>query len=296
MITSVIFGAGGQDGRFLKDLLIGCGHKVVCFEGPSSKNGINVGNYKEIFGAIKNIKPVYVFHLAAKSSTSHEALLDNQEAIVNGTANILEAVNRSTPSTKVFIASSGLIFSNDGSPICENTPIEASSAYALTRIESLEISRYFRNRGLKVYVGFLFPHESPYRPLSSYIWQVILSVSNVKKSKSNKIILGNPDTIKEWNWAGDIVNAILMFVQQNEIFEVVIGSGIGYSGREFTEICLRNAGVDLNCKVEITGANDYCADYHSLISDPMLIKSIGWKPKVGIEELSRIMMEALRND
>ena len=107
--------------------------------------------------------PDVIFHLAANSTTKHEALRENHETIVTGTLNILESVLCHSPETRVFIVGSGLQFKNSGLPISEDSEFDAASAYAVARIQSVYVARYFRRLGVRVYVGYLFHHESPFR-------------------------------------------------------------------------------------------------------------------------------------
>ena len=48
-------------------------------------------------------------------------------------------------------------------PISETDNFEAKSPYSIARIQSVYAARYFRSLGIKVYVGYLFHHESPLR-------------------------------------------------------------------------------------------------------------------------------------
>ncbi len=52
---------------------------------------------------IKREKPEYIFHLAANSTTRHDALFENHKTISTGTLNILESVKRHSPGSRVFI-------------------------------------------------------------------------------------------------------------------------------------------------------------------------------------------------
>ena len=108
---------------------------------PVSRSGnsvkVDVADIQEVKVLIRNYKPDYVFHLAANSTTRHEALFENHAAISTGTLNILESVKNVNPSSKVFISGSGLQFKNEGNPIKETDPFEARDAYSVSRIHTL---------------------------------------------------------------------------------------------------------------------------------------------------------------
>ncbi|WP_315824121.1 GDP-mannose 4,6-dehydratase [Paraflavitalea speifideaquila] len=155
-MTAIIFGANGQDGYYLSELLLKNNLQVI----PVSRQGnvvkTDVADFESVKSLIQQHKPDYVFHLAANSTTRHEALFENHTTIATGTLNILEAVKTIWPQAKVFISGSGLQFKNEGRPIKETDAFEARDAYSVSRIQSVYAARYYRTLGLKVYVGYFF--------------------------------------------------------------------------------------------------------------------------------------------
>ena len=163
-MKAIIFGINGQDGYYLKEIFQKRKIEVI---GVSRSSGDwiqgDVSNFNFIENFIKSVKPDYIFHFAANSTTKHDALFENHETISTGTLNILESVKRHSPESRVFITGSGVQFENKGNPISETDSFEATSPYSIARIQSVYAARYFRSLGLKVYVGYLFHHESPLR-------------------------------------------------------------------------------------------------------------------------------------
>ncbi len=287
----VIFGGGGQDGVFLNKLLVSQGYEVLPFTHKGGEIGppLDVSAFDRVEAVIQKHHPNIVFHLAAKSSTSHEFILENHRTIVDGTLAIMEAVDRHCPNTKVFLASSALVFKNEGHPISEEHELESDSAYAMARLEALQIARYYRHRGRQVYVGFLFNHESHLRPPHSVVRKIVKGVVDIHLSMQSSLSIGNPDVVKEWMWPGDAVAAMLILINQDDIFEACIGDGIGRSVRDYAIACSDVVGISLdNCLVEIPG---YKAEYQALVSDPGRIKSLGWTPKVTMQDLAKRMVE-----
>ena len=158
-MTAIIFGANGQDGYYLNQLLL----QQQCVVVAVSRNGdflhTDLSNYIEVSELIKQHKPDYIFHLAANSTTRHDAMFENHATISTGTLNILEAVKNYSSHTKVFISGSGLQFKNENRPIKETDEFEARDAYSVSRIQSVYAARYFGSLGLKAYVGYFFNHQ-----------------------------------------------------------------------------------------------------------------------------------------
>ncbi len=114
------------------------------------------------------------------------------------------------------------------------------------------------------------------------------AVARIKKGEEEVIEIGNIDVIKEYNYAGDMMEAIWLLVNQNIIFETVIGSGKGYAIKEWLSICFKFIGKDWKHYVEVK--NGYEPEFMRLVSNPGTIFSLGWKPKIGIEKLAEMMM------
>lgn len=291
MRKAIIFGVSGQDGFYLSNLLLKKGIEIIGVD-KSGENSINgdIGDFLFIESLIKKHKPDYIFHFAAISSTKHDALSDNHNAISGGTLNILESVKNNCPKCKVFLSGSALQFQNIGLPIDENTQFAAKSAYAAERIYSTYLARYFRETfGLKIYVGYFFNHDSPIRPEQHVSQHIVSTIKRISEGSIEKLELGDINVKKEFNFAGDIVNAVWILVNQNKIFEAVIGSGEAHSLKEWVEYCFMN--IAKNWKDYVVVKKGFKAEYKTLVSDPKLIKSLGWKPKVKFFELADMMME-----
>jgi GDPmannose 4,6-dehydratase len=232
-MRALIFGAGGQDGYYLDRL---CRAKNIEAMGISrSGNWIkgDVRNLVEVESLIKRYSPHYIFNLAAISTTRHETLFANHETIATGTLNILESVYRYSPATKVFLAGSGVQFKNTGSPISERDEFAALSQYAVARIHSAYAARYYRSLGIKAYVGYLFHHESPLRKPEHTSRMIVQAVRRIARGDQEHLLIGDWSVQKEWTFAGDVVQAIFTLVEQDEIFEAVIGSGVAYSIKDW---------------------------------------------------------------
>lgn len=287
-MKALIFGVNGQDGYYLTELLR---IKNIQTVGISRSRGDvqgNVSHYSFVENQIKKIQPEYIFHFAANSTTKHEVLFENHDTISTGTLNILEAVKRHSPHSKVFITGSGIQFENKGKPISESDNFEAGSPYSLARIHSVYAARYFRTLGLKVYVGYLFHHESPFRKPNHISQMIALTAQRIAQGSNDILNLGDVTVEKEWTFAGDVVKGIFTLIEQNEVYEAVIGSGITYSIKDWLEICFQLIGRDWHDHVKIS--REFTPEYRSLVSNPKTINSLGWFPVVGFQDLAKIMV------
>ena len=287
-MKAIIFGANGQDGYYLSKLLEDKKIEVV----GVSRNGdflkLDISSYEAVSIFIKEKQPDYIFHLAANSTTRHDALFENHQTIATGTLNILESVKQFSPHTKVFISGSGLQFLNDGNPIKETDPFAANDAYSVSRIQSVYAARYYKSLGIKVYVGYFFNHDSPLRSERHVTKMISETVKRIAAGSTEKLEIGDMAVVKEWSFAGDIVEGIWLLVNQDKIFEANIGSGEGHSIEEWIKLSFEI--IQKNYKDYIIQNNHFVSNYKVLVSDNSLIKKVGYKNVTSIEELCKMML------
>ena len=287
-MKAIIFGANGQDGQYLTLLLLKEKIQVIRISRSGDFLKTAITSYDEVTALIQKEQPDFIFHLAANSTTRHDALFENHQTIATGALNILEAVKEFSPHTKVFISGSGLQFINEGNPIKETDPFAANDAYSISRIQSVYAARYFKSLGIKVYVGYFFNHDSPLRTERHVTKMISETVKRIAAGSNEKLKIGDMSVVKEWSYAGDIVKGIWLLVNQDKIFEANIGSGIGYSIKEWIEVCFKLVSSNMNENVEIR--NDFVSSYKKLISDNSVIKSLGYQPEVSFSSLAKMMM------
>ncbi len=288
-MKALIFGANGQDGYYLSRLLEEKNVAVIGVSRAGNFLKTNITDLNEVKALIQMHQPDFVFHLAANSTTRHDALFENHESISTGTLNILEAVRLHSPNSKVFISGSGLQFENKNLPIKETDAFEARDAYSVSRIQSVYAARYYRSIGVKVYVGYFFNHDSPRRSERHMAQKIAATAVRISNGSDEKLEIGDMSVIKEWSFAGDIVEGVWLLVNQEQIFEANIGSGLGYSILDWVKECFSHIGKDYQDYV--IEKNDFKSEYKQLVSDVRLITSIGFLPKVSFKELAKMMVD-----
>jgi GDPmannose 4,6-dehydratase len=288
-MKAIIFGANGQDGFYLRRLLRQHNVETLGVSRSGEMRQGDVADWKFVENLIKDAAPDYIFHLAANSTTAHEAVFDNHRAIGTGTINILEAARRHSRKSKIFLSGSAVQFENDGTPIDENTPFAPLSPYAVSRIHSVYAGRYYRSLNLKVYVGYFFNHDSPLRSEQHVNQKIAVAAKKIAAGGNEKLEIGDTTVKKEFNYAGDIVDAVWRLVNQDNVFEAVIGSGKAHSIEDWLELCFARVGANWRDYVIIK--KNYAPEYRVLVSNPALMNSLGWQPKLGIADLAEIMMK-----
>jgi GDPmannose 4,6-dehydratase len=287
-VKALIFGANGQDGYYLSEACRKRGIEVigVSRSGPWVRGDVACPEFVEKL--VRSHSPEIIFHLAAASTTRHDAIYENHTTIGTGTINILESVRRWFPGSKVFITGSGLQFVNKGQPISETDPFDHSSSYTAVRNYSVYLSRYFRNLGIRTYVGYLFHHESPLRSPEHVSQKIAQTVRRIAGGNEEVLELGDISVRKEWTFAGDIAEGIMTLIGQDKVFEATIGSGHAYSIKNWLEECFKLINKDWRHYAR--EKKNFKAEYQLLVSNPTTINSLGWRATTTIGELAKIML------
>lgn len=288
-LKALFFGISGQDGFYLKEVCLREGLEVI---GVSRSEGNwirgDVCDLKLVESLIRREKPDYIFHLAAHSTTAHEALFENHETIATGTLNILECCYHHSRTTKVFLSGSALQFENKGNPIRETDPFVTTSPYVISRNYSVSAGRYYRGLGLKVYVGYFFHHDSPLRSERHISQKIVRAAQRIAQGSREILELGNLGVKKEFNYAGDCMEAVWLLVNQNDIYEALIGSGKAFQIEDWVASCFKVIHKDWKDFVVVKPG--FVPEFTTLVSNPERITGLGWNPKVQFNELVNMMM------
>lgn len=285
----IIFGVNGQDGFYLSKVcqkrqieVVGVSRKGFCIHGDVSLPEI-------VEKLIRIHQPDMIFHLAAVSSTEHDAIYENNSTIGTGTINILESVKRWSPHSKVFIVGSGLQFVNKGLPISETDTFDHSSVYAATRNYSVYLARYFRKMGIKTYVGYLFHHESPLRSEKHVCQKIAMAARRIADGDNFIFELGDISVKKEWTFAENIAEGIMTLMEQDIVTEATIGSGLAYSIEDWLNECFSIIKKDWIDYVKVQ--KNYKPEYNILVSNSTTINALGWFAETTFSELAKIMIK-----
>lgn len=289
-MKAIIWGANGQDGYYLIELLKKKGIETIGISKSGDFLKTDITHYAEVAALVTLHQPEFVFHLAANSTTAHYALFENHATISTGTLNILEAVKNFSPQTKVFISGSGLQFVNINKPIKETDAFDARDAYSISRIQSVYAARYFRNYcGVKTYIGYFFNHDSPRRTERHMAKKIAAAALRIANGSAEKLEIGDIAAVKEWTYAGDVVEGIWCLINQDKVFEANLGSGTGYSIEDWLKECF--GIINKDWKEYVTIKSGFKSDYKQLTSDSSLIHSMGWQPKTTLQQLAQMIMK-----
>lgn len=290
MKTALIIGHGGQDGYYLINLLESKGYDVIRFEHSLGRNASVLEHYY-LNDRIKKLKPDEVYNLTGQQDDrkSFEHVNDVCEVICKGTINILEAIQKYSPNTRFFNASSSEIYGRHGICADEDDPCAPITPYGCSKLFAQNlVHSYRRQYGIYACTGILFNHESPRRDVSYVTRTISRAAAEIKLGLRDKFSLENIGAIKDWGFAGDYVEAMWMMLQDSVPDDYVISTGVPTDVLLFAKYVFRIAGLgDPLPYIEYKDNNPT-----GIIGDSEKAKEIlGWEPKHTVEDLAKMMYE-----
>ena len=262
---------------------------------PTSKLNIRYGDLADLSSLIsilKEIKPDFIFHLAAQSYvlTSFYAPVDTLHTNIIGTTNLLEAVRISQTDPIIHICSSSEVYgqvTKDDIPIKEECPLRPASPYAVGKVGEDMISfQYWISYGIKTIRTRMFTHTGPRRGevfvLSNFAKQVAAIEAGIL---APVVKVGNLDSVRTFADVRDAVKAYWLLVNKCPPGEVYnIGGGETMTIQEMLNMLLKfSKAKDIG--IEVDPARLRPSDVTLQI--PCIDKftqATGWKPEIKFEQ------------
>lgn len=312
---ALITGISGQDGSFLAEFLLEKGYEVhgtvrrhSVAENQSDrlnhiKNNLNL-HYGDLtdslnmFNIISKVQPDEIYNLAAQSHVKISYEMPQYTFNVNsqGLLNILEAVRIIKPDTKIYQASTSEMFGNniddDGFQRI-STKMEPVSPYGCSKLAAHTLANNYKNAyGLWIVSGVLFNHESPRRGTTFLPAKVVKTAVEIKKGLSNKIVLGNLDSKRDWGHAKDYVRAMWLMLQQDNPKNYVCATGKNYSVKELVEYVFNKLNLNYEDYLEINSKYFRPEELDILKGDSSQLRNdLGWSPLYSFEGILDEMIE-----
>ncbi|KAB2858269.1 MAG: NAD-dependent epimerase/dehydratase family protein, partial [Anaerolineae bacterium] len=143
-------------------------------------------------------------------------------------------------------------------------------------------------------IGQGWIHNSPRRGIEFVTRKITWNVARIKHGIADKLYLGNPDSQRDWGFAGDYVRAMWLMLQQAEPEDYVISTGETHSIREFAELAFGHVGLNPDQYV-VWNDPRYTrpAEVDLLIGNPAKAgEKLGWETSVTFQELVEMMVES----
>ena len=182
-------------------------------------------DYISLLNVVEEVRPDYVFHLAAQSypSTSFTSPLDTLDTNILGTARLLEVLRRCSGIDPVIhVCASSEVYGRvprEKLPINEECSFHPASPYAISKVGTDLLGRYHTEAyGQKVITTRMFTHTGPRRgdvfAESTFAKQIAM----IEAGQIPPVLkVGNLDSLRTWADVRDAVRAYYLLVTVNPI-------------------------------------------------------------------------------
>jgi len=310
--SALITGITGQDGSFLAELLLEKGYSVTglvrgaaerslgCTEHLRGRVQLVRGDLLEpdtLRAAIEQVRPREIYHLAGPSfvPASWERPGETIRAIAGSCAAILEAVRAIDREMRVFVAASGAMFGEAAeSPQREDTPCRPATPYAIAKLAAHELAGALRaHDGLYASSGIVFNHESERRPERFVTRRITRGAAAIALGLQQELALGSLQAVRDWSFAGDIVQGAWLMLQQDRPDDYVLASGVPHTVAELARTAFACVDLDAERYLRVDRTLVRAEESTPSVGDPTKAREqLGWEPRVGFEELVARMVQA----
>lgn len=258
-------------------------------------------DYTSIRATLHEVRPDYIFHLAAQSfvPSSWRSPVDTLSTNIEGQTHLFEAVRSVGIDPVIQIACSseeyGLVLPEE-TPIKESNPLRPLSPYAVSKVTQDYLAyQYHRSYGLKAIRTRGFNHTGPRRGEPFVTSNFASQLARIEAGENEpKIRVGNLDAIRDFTDVRDMVRAYWLAVTKATPGEVYnIASGVGISIRELLDRLIALCKVPV--EIEIDPERLRPSDVEILVGDnSKFCAETGWKPQIPFDQTLSDMLEYWR--
>lgn len=253
---------------------------------------------------IKEIKPDYVFHLAAQSfpQTSFTSPLDTYETNIQGTSRVLEALKHHRPDAIVHVCASSEVFGRvpkEKLPITEDCTFHPASPYAISKVGTDLVGRFYAEAyQMKIMTTRMFTHTGPRRgdvfAESTFAKQIAM----IEKELIPPVVkVGNLNSLRTIADVRDAVRAYYLLVTHQPIAGEFYNIGGTYSLTvgEILNYLISLSPKHKDIKIEIDPERLRPIDADLQVPDTTKFeRHTGWKPEIPFEKTMKDLLDYWR--
>ncbi len=245
----------------------------------------------------KEIQPDWVFHLASfayvgKSFDKARELFANN---INLQLNVLESIKNHAKNAKILTIGSAEEYGMVTPPlekIDESVGLFPVNPYAVSKVtQDLLAHSYFLSFNLHIVRARPFNHIGTRQTGDFAVPAFVKQIVAIEKGEQKTLRVGNLDAVRDFSSVVDVVQAYILLMEKGVEGEVYnIGSGVGIQIEAVVQKLSSMANVPI--VVETDPGRIRPLDVPGLIADNGKMRSLGWEPKVSIdEELQNVLDE-----
>ncbi len=252
---------------------------------------------KNVDEVISDIRPDYIFHLAAQSfvKSSWNSPSDTLTNNIISEVNILEGVKKYVPECIMQIAGSSEEYGNpESTPITEEHDLKPLSPYGVSKVAQEKLGyQYHKSYGLKIILTRAFNHTGPGRDPRFAEASFAKQIADAKDGDTIKV--GNLLARRDYTDVRDTVEAYWLATQLCNVAEPYnICSGEDHSIQEILDDLITISGKKIDVEQDPNRMRP--SDIMVLLgSCAKFKKTTGWSPKYTYKQTLTDLYESFAN-
>jgi GDP-4-dehydro-6-deoxy-D-mannose reductase len=260
---------------------------------------LDLRSEKDVLKLVGEVRPDWVFHLAAVSSVhrSWEMRGETIETNVLGTHSLLEAVRQAAPSARMLFISSSDVYGVAASPtaaIKEEAPFQIVSPYAYSKAAGeMLCGLYGKVENVDIVITRPFPHTGPGQAEDFVCSDWARQVARIERGDTAPTLkVGNLDLRRDFCDVRDVVRAYVLLLKKGrpgEVYNVCSGKAVAL--REILDFFIREASENVRISVEVDPAKLRKVDMpFQLGCNEKISEETGWLPRIPIDQTLRDLL------
>lgn len=299
MKKALIIGAAGFVGPYLA-IQLSAERKMKVYVTKLPNESVNIGaetfdldilDSKRIDYLLREIRPDYIFHLAAQSSV---ATAWNKPGLtidinIKGCVNVLDSVRKLNYKPRVLIIGSGEEYGHicsEDIPVSENSFLRPGNIYAATKVCQNMIAKiYVEAYEMELIMVRAFNHIGPGQEPIFVISDFCKQVAEIEKGDRKPVIaVGNLNVRRDFTDVRDVVCAYELLVEKGLAGETYnVGSGHAVEIKKVLDMIISKANTKIGIMVDPNKIRP--VDVPIIEADVgKIYRTTGWKRKILLEQ------------
>lgn len=299
MKKGLVIGAAGFVGHYLLDEMHAHGMECYATKLPHENlehscaqvYNLDILNKEEIISLLFEVRPDYIFHLAAQSSVGVAWKNPSLTVDVNikGSINVMDAVRELYYKPRVLLIGSGEEYGHirpGETPITEDNLLRPGNIYAATKAcQNMIGSIYSKAYNMELMMVRAFNHVGPAQAPMFVVSDFCKQVAEIEKGLREPMMrVGNLAARRDFTDVRDVVRAYVQLIQCGKPGETYnVGSGHARAIQEILDMIISQAKISI--KVEVDPNKLRPVDVPIIEADITKLQQLtGWKPEIPLEQ------------
>lgn len=262
---------------------------------------LDIMDKEAIVALLLEIRPDYIFHLAAQSSVglAWKNPILTVDVNIKGSINVMDAVRELFYKPRILLIGSGEEYGHiqpEDSPIKETNLLRPGNIYAATKAcQNMIGSIYSKAYDMELMMVRAFNHIGPGQMPMFVVSDFCKQVAEIEKGLREPVMkVGNLAAKRDFTDVRDVVKAYVALIQKGESGETYnVGSGNAKEIRQILDLIISMS--DKEIRVEIDPNKIRPVDVPIIEADITKLNELtGWKPEISLEQTVRETLDYWR--